>query len=66
MSGPNERSNQGALFLRIQDRKEVMIYMFLCVQNGSTPLHRAVTDGHVNIVKYLIKSGSSLAKTDEV
>ena len=36
------------------------------LQNGHTPLHRAMIDGHVAVLKILVDAGCSLDIVDEV
>ena len=36
------------------------------MQNGVTALHRAVIDGHADVVNVLLQAGCSLDKKDEV
>lgn len=39
---------------------------YFLIQNGVTPLHRAVIDGHADVVRVLLKAGCSVDKKDEV
>ena len=52
------------------DRLYCMLYCisveYFSIQNGVTALHRAVIDGHADVVRVLLKAGCSVDNKDEV